>query len=287
MCVVVRNDPASVTSKLYYTSGCASEKCIADLKVSSEAMTVVDPYILGSTKTITFEYTVSNLQELAYLPQMRITKSYPLQFAKIPPNCQTHDESLLCDITRPNLAAGSSKAIQIVFDATNLDHSEVRISAEVFSSSEEANSNDNMVTDVVRVAEFSEIESTGTSSPSLVPLDLMGDTVNITHSINIRNEGPSTVKLMTIIVDIPTFHEADFDIPRQLIKVNRITAKATYDERDLKLTWTQNETILIQNPTEQVLPAVADELDALKYDNYKMGLPGFDLQDHNQIRKFV
>lgn len=266
-------------------SGCASEKCVADLKVTSEALTVVDPYIMGSTKTISYQYTVENLNELAYLPQMRITKSSQLQYAKIPPNCQSREESLLCDVTRPYLAKDDSKSLVITFDTSNMDGSEVRISAEVFSSSDESNKNDNMVTDVISVGEFSEIESTGLASPSLVPLDSMGDSVNITHSITLRNEGPSTIKLMTVIVDIPLFHEADYDIPRQLINFKQISAKAQYNNRDLSLSWTQNDTILIQNPTEQVLPVIAEELDAIKYDNFKLGFPDFEPQDQQQVRK--
>lgn len=282
MCV---SDPAFVTTKLFYMSGCAAEKCVADLKVTSEALTVVDPYIMGSTKTISYQYTVENLNELAYLPQMRITKSSQLQYAKIPPNCQSREESLLCDVTRPYLAKDDSKSLVITFDTSNMDGSEVRISAEVHSSSDELNKNDNMVTDVISVGEFSEIESTGLANPSLVSLDAMGDSVNITHSITLRNEGPSTIKLMTIIVDIPLFHEADYDIPRQLINFKNISAKAQYNNRDLSLSWTQNDTILIQNPTEQVLPVIAEELDAIRYDNFKLGFPDFEPQDQQQVRK--
>lgn len=266
-------------------SGCANEKCIADLRVTSVPQTVVDPYVLGSTRTITYEYTVENLNELAYLPQLRITKSTQLQFAKIPPNCQTNEESLLCDITRPYLSKENSKSITISFDTANMDGKEVRISAEVFSSSDELNPNDNMVTDVVTVTEFSEIETTGYALPALVSLDTFGDFVNITHTITLRNEGPSVVKSMTIIVDIPLMHEAEFDIPRQLIQFNKITAKASYNNRDLVHAWVQNDTILIQNPTE-VLPVIADELDAIKYDNFKMGFPDFEPQDQQQTRKY-
>lgn len=284
----VKSDPAFVTTKLFYMSGCASEKCVADLRVTSEALTVVDPYVLGSTRSISFQYTIENLNELAYLPQLTITKSSQLLFAKIPPNCQlSNEEMLLCDVTRPFLSKEHSKSIVITFDTSNMDGSEVRVSAQVFSSSEESNSNDNMVTDVISVTEFSEIESTGVASPNLVSLDSMGDTVNITHSITLRNEGPSTIKLMTIIVDIPLFHEADFDVPRQLINLKQVSAKAQYNNRDLTLTWTQNDTILIQNPTEQVLPVIAEELDAIKYDNYKMGFPDFEPQDQHQTRKLL
>lgn len=284
----VKSDPAFVTTKLFYMSGCASEKCVADLRVTSEALTVVDPYVLGSTRSISFQYTIENLNELAYLPQLTITKSSQLLFAKIPPNCQlSNEEMLLCDVTRPFLSKEHSKSIVITFDTSNMDGSEVRVSAQVFSSSEESNSNDNMVTDVISVTEFSEIESTGVASPNLVSLDSMGDTVNITHSITLRNEGPSTIKLMTIIVDVPLFHEADFDVPRQLINLKQVSAKAQYNNRDLTLTWTQNDTILIQNPTEQVLPVIAEELDAIKYDNYKMGFPDFEPQDQHQNRKLL
>lgn len=283
--MVIRNDAGTVSSRLFYTSGCAGEKCVADLKVSSEPLTVVDPYILGSTKVIAIEYTVTNLQELAYLPQMRVTKSAQLKFAKIPSNCHTKDESLLCDITRPNLAAGTSKSIQINFDTSSMDNSDVRISAEVFSSSEEANPNDNIVTNVVTVAEFSEIESSGVSSPRTVQLDMMGDTVNISHLINVRNDGPSTIKSLNIVLDIPTFHEADYEIARELIKVNKINARATYINNDLPLTWSQNDRILIQNPTERVMPAIPDELDALRFDNYKLGQPEMDLQDPQTLCK--
>ena len=282
-CVVVKNEQSFVTHKLVYMSGCASEKCVADLKVTSESLTVIDPYVMGSSKTLSFEYTVENLNELAYLPQMRITKSSQLMFAKIPPTCEVFEETLLCDVARPYLAKDSSKKVVISFDTSNMDGSEVRISAEVFSSSEELNVNNNMVTDVVSVTEFSEIESTGVASPSLIPVDSTGDFINITHSIALRNEGPSTIKLMTIVVDIPMVHEADYDIPHQLLQFSKISAKAQYNGRDLALTWTQNDTILIQNPTEQVMPMIPDELNAINYDNYKLGFPEFETPDQQQV----
>lgn len=282
-CVVVKNDQTFVTTKLVYMSGCASEKCVADLRVSSEALNVVKPYILGSSKTLSFQYTIENVNELAYLPKMRVTKSAQLKFAKIPPNCEAEEESLLCSVTRPYLAKDSPRYIVITFDTSNMDGSELRISAEVFSSSDELNPNDNMVTDVVEVAEFSEIESTGTSTPLIVSLDSAGDSVNITHSITLRNEGPSTVRSMTVIVDIPMFHEAGHELPRQLIKFNQIVAKAQYNNVDLPLSWTQNDTILIQNPTEQI----PDELNAIKYDSSKMGLLDVEPQDSQQMRKFI
>lgn len=268
-------------------SGCQTEKCVADLRVTSEALTVVDPYIMGSTKTISFKYTIENHRELAYLPQMRITKTSQLQFAKIPPNCQTEEESLVCDITRPFLSKENPRAITITFDTSNMDGSELRISAEVYSSSEEWNPADNIATDLVNVAEFSEIESTGIANPSLVSLDVTGDSVNITHTITLRNQGPSTIKLMTIILDIPMFHDAIYEIPRQLIKFNQIIAKAQYNNRDLSMSWVQNDTILIQNPTEQAVPVIADELDAIRYDNYKMGFPDFEPQDPQQQRELI
>lgn len=282
-CVAVSpNDPTFVTTKLVYMSGCASEKCVADLRVTSEPLTVISPYIMGSTRIISFQYTVENLNELAYLPQMRITKSSQLQFAKIPPNCQAQAETLLCDVLRPYLAKGDTRSIVITFDTSNMDGSSVQVAAQVMSSSDELHSNDNIVTDVITVTEFSELESTGTATPSLVSLDTAGETVSITHSIALRNEGPSTIQRLKINVDIPMFHDADYEIPSQLIEFSKVTARARYNNRDLTTSWIQNDTILIQNPTEQVFPAIADELDAIKYDNYKLGFPDFEQQPDQQ-----
>lgn len=270
-------------------SGCAlEEKCVADLRVTSSVLgAVIDPYILGSARTITFQYDIVNNNELAYLPQIRITKSSQLQFAKIPSNCQTEDETMLCDITRPYLSKADPKAMAISFDMSNVDGSvsELRVSAEVFSSSEELNANDNSITDVIPIVEFSEIESTGSASPTLISLDTSGDKVNVTHTIAIRNDGPSIVKFMTILVDVPLIYAGEFEIPRTLIDFHKISAKAQYNNRDLSVTWIQNDTVLIQNPTEALPPVIADEMDALKYDNYKLGFPEFEIPDQQQQGK--
>lgn len=286
-CVAINpTDPTFVITKLIHMSGCAlEEKCLCDLRVTSTVLgTVIDPYILGSDRLITFQYDIVNNNELAYLPQIRITKSSQLQFAKVPSNCQTEEETMLCDITRPYLAKGDPKAVVISFDTANVDGSvgELRVSAEVFSSSEESNVNDNSITDVIPIVEFSEIESTGNAAPSLISLDTSGDKVNVTHTISIRNDGPSIVKLMTVVVDVPLVYAGEFVIPRALINFHRITAKAHYNNRDLSVAWTQNDTILIQNPTESLPPVIADELDALKYDNYKLGFPEFEIPDQQQ-----
>lgn len=248
--------------------------------MTSEAETNINPYVMGSSRIISMGYTVHNFGELAYLPQMRITKSRQLQFAKIPPNCQVEEESLLCEITRPFLSKEYPIITIIAFDTTNMDGSDVRISAEVFSSSDEVNPTDNIVVDVITVTEHSELESTGTSTPNLVSLDTAGETVNITHTIALRNDGPSTVSRLKIAIDLPMFHEAEFELTRQLIQFNRVVAKAKYNNRDISTYWKRNDTILIQNPTEQSFPPViADQMDAIKYDNYKLGLPdGMEIQ---------
>lgn len=267
-----------MTTKLIYRTGCVSDRCVADLRVKSQVSgATINPYVLGSTKTLSIHYTIENAGESAYLPQIRITKSPLLSFNRIPPRCLLEQGTLLCDISKTQIPNGASEELIITLDTTKLDHHEMIISAEAFSAGDEKTPQDNVDTIVIPLAEYSEVETTGSASPTEISTDESGEKVNITHKFEIRNEGPSLIRNAQVHVDIPLKYVDATGRVYTLIDFNRIIVNSRYNERSLAITWTQNDTILIQNPTESTFPVIADEMDALKYDNNRMGLD-FDMQ---------
>lgn len=109
-------------------------------------------------------YNVSNSGETAYLPQINITSSNRMPFAKIPSNCKLNNQdlTLLCDLNHGQpMAKGSKDTITVTYDTSSISGQSMTLMAKVFSTGKELNALDNVATDVVSLAEFTEIVAVG------------------------------------------------------------------------------------------------------------------------------
>lgn len=182
-CVAVNPvDPKFVKNKVVFSTGCKSEKCIADLSLTGELLQQSLPYILGSSRTLSLEYKIQNYGETAYLAQIRVEIPNNVIFSKIPSSCIMQKNDLLCDINNGSpLFNGNSATLKVTMDTTKLDGDKLMIKAQVFSTGEELNNNDNFVETIIPLAEFSDIEISGKSSKTLLSLAEGLRNENITH----------------------------------------------------------------------------------------------------------
>lgn len=83
---------------------------------------------------------------------------------------------------------------------------EMPIRAQVTSSGDEHNEADNVQLLAVALRAYSTVEVTGRSSMEFVSLESAGDlgvVVNVTHSAEVRNVGPSAFGAAVLIVRVP------------------------------------------------------------------------------------
>lgn len=96
-CVATNPEDSKVTrNNVVFITGCASTTCLADLVVVSKLVDFVEPYILGSSRSLSLEYNVENKGEAAYLTKISIKISKMASFMKIPSSCELNENELLC-----------------------------------------------------------------------------------------------------------------------------------------------------------------------------------------------
>lgn len=125
-------------------------------------------YILGSSSSISIEYTIENARETAYLAQILVTLPESIvSFMKTPSNCHLVDEStstnrMLCDVNNRTPLSNSDRGTQVIsIDMTNVDGTNLVIKAEVFSTGDEFNDLDNKLEINIPLVEFSDVEVLG------------------------------------------------------------------------------------------------------------------------------
>lgn len=119
---------------------------------------------MGSSRVLAVTYSIANEGETAYLPQINISSSNRMPFAKIPPNCQENHEAkvLLCNLNHGQpMVKGASDELSVVYDVSGISGSVMVLTAEVFSTGIELTSQDNVVKDVITLKEFTDIEIMG------------------------------------------------------------------------------------------------------------------------------
>lgn len=87
-----------------------------------------------------------------------------MPFAKIPSNCKhiSQDSSLLCDLNHGrSLASGRSDTITLIYDTSSVSGKKMVLMAKVFSTGRESADSDNIVSDVVTLVEFTNVEVVG------------------------------------------------------------------------------------------------------------------------------
>ncbi|XP_055623803.1 integrin alpha-PS3-like [Toxorhynchites rutilus septentrionalis] len=255
----VMTDPTasnSIREKISFKTGCAGETCIAALKLRATWLDLTSPYVIGSTRTASLQYEVVNSGENAFLPQLNITLPSLLSLAKLPPQCKLTNLNdglnLLCDLNNGlPLKTNADTKMALVMDMTKLEGKSFSINADVFSTSDEKDKEDNSLEMTVDLQEFSEIEVVGKASVSEVNLEEQSGKINVTYQIQVMNNGPSSLRDLTFKLKVPLvyYKPSSADILK-IINFNDIRFDGYYNYKHLDFTWTQNNVILLPNPKE-------------------------------------
>ncbi|KAH8407473.1 hypothetical protein KR222_001829 [Zaprionus bogoriensis] len=251
-CVAVDPEDDKVyTEKIIFSTGCATEVCVADLQLI--AKDVSSSYILGSAKTLKLNYEVINHGETAYLPQLNVTSSNRLNFAQIPGNCKIIEAVMLCDLNhgRP-LANGDSDSVTISFDVSTLTGSALTITAEVFSTGQEKNPSTNKLNSLITLKEYTEIDASGGQTSPQIDLEHYSKSAVIINNYEVKSNGPSTVDALEIVFHIPVAYKVSGSsalIP--IINVANMSMQATYDSQLVSIELLDpNNTQIVMNTQE-------------------------------------
>ncbi|XP_055844968.1 integrin alpha-PS3 [Episyrphus balteatus] len=242
-------EPKVNVEKIIFSTGCKTDICTADLKITSSGLS--STYILGSSKTISVTYEVTNSGETAYLPQINITSSNKMPFNKIPASCDLHDDVLLCDLNRGQPMLNGKQSITIIYDATQIEGTSMTLTAAVFSTGKEQNPSDNVVRDYITLREFTEIEATGKPYTTHINLEKVFNSAEIINNYDIKSSGPSKIQELEIAFEIPIAHKFyGSSQPVPVVDVNNITIQGVYNSQLLYVDLYQDKTLLLVNPTE-------------------------------------
>ncbi|XP_073849058.1 integrin alpha-PS3-like isoform X2 [Musca autumnalis] len=246
-------EPKTSTEKIIFSTGCATDVCVADLQMTAR---LDRTFVLGSSRTFTVSYDVINKGETAYLPQINITSSNRMLFAKIPSNCQhnSQDSMLLCDLNQGQpMAKGKSDTITVIYDTSNISGEKMVLMAKVFSTGKEYTPGDNIASDVITLTEFTEISAVGVPKTEPVNLEEVFNSAEIINFYEIKSNGPSTVSSMQLVFDIPvayTIPGTTKTIP--IVDMNNITMQAMYDSQIKDVSFYQNNTQILMNAVEKM-----------------------------------
>lgn len=199
---------------------------------------------------------MENSGENAFLPQLNVTLPSMLSMAKLPSYCKQNNLNegfnLLCDLNNGlPLRTDASTKMTLVLDVTKIEGTTFSIEAEVFSTSEETNHDDNALFTTVELQEFSEIEVVGKASVTELNLETQTGKVNVTYQIQVMNNGPSSLRDLTFTLKVPLkyYKPSSTDI-LNIINFNDIQTTGYYNYKHLDFTWTQNNVILVPNVKE-------------------------------------
>ncbi|XP_017835481.2 LOW QUALITY PROTEIN: integrin alpha-PS3-like [Drosophila busckii] len=244
-------DPKVYSEKIIFSTGCATDICIADLQLSGKDMS--PSYILGSSKTLRMTYEVTNQGETAYLPQLNVTSSSRLNFAQTPGTCNVFEAVMVCDLNRGRpLMKGDKDSVTISFDVSALTGSALTINAEVFSTGQERNPLDNKLISLIALQQYTEIDASGGQTNGAIDLEHYKNSAEIINNYEIKSNGPSTVDALELVFHIPVAYKiAGSTAIIPIINVSNLTMQATYDAQLVAIELLdQNNTQLILNPIE-------------------------------------
>lgn len=107
----------------------------------------------------------------------------------------------------------------------------------------------------------------------------------ITHTFEIRNNGPSNIKSLDVLISVPMSFINPWTVEREkLIDFTGISLKSVYNNQPLTVEWTQDNVILISDAvettttTQQSLLA-EDSYNGMQFDPSNLG-PEFDLNSN-------
>lgn len=165
-CVVIDpRDSKAVSTQITFSTGCSGDRCVSDLALVGTLTNVRQPYVLGSSKTITIQYEITNAAESAYLTQLKISiPTNVTQYSKVPSLCRQENSNrdMVCDISAGKPVAKNEKVtLEITLEAGKLDGESFKVFAAVSSAGDEQKPEDNEYVNEIRLAEFSDVELIG------------------------------------------------------------------------------------------------------------------------------
>lgn len=97
------------------------------------------------------------------MPQLRVNISEPLSYMKIPSSCTLENKELKCFFQNSLMANGDEQSMKVYLDTTKLNgyNDRVYITAEVTSSGDESDPDDNFKENILEIYERTEIEISG------------------------------------------------------------------------------------------------------------------------------
>ncbi|XP_017061762.1 integrin alpha-PS3-like [Drosophila ficusphila] len=249
--VVDPTEPKVSVEKITFCTGCATDVCIADLKLKS--LDASPTLTLGSLDILRMNYDIKNIGENAYEPQFNVTSSPRLPFAQIPGNCHVVEEILVCDLNhgRP-LAQNESNFITISFDVSQLSGESLIIEAQVLSALEEKNPKDNKQTNVISLREFTEIDATGGQTNGQTVLKNYPYSAEIVNHYEIKSHGPSTIENLKLSFYIPVAFKANSMAVVPIVNVSSLKIRASYNATLSSIDlYDQNNTLINKYQTEK------------------------------------
>lgn len=121
-------------------------------------------FILGSAKSLTLKYQISNSKEPAYLTVLTISLNGTthVDFAIVPPNCKQTDLDLVCQLNNGNsIYQGELIEFTVSIDMKHAIGKNLTINAEISSSGSEVDDTDNFNIHYIQLVEQNEIEISG------------------------------------------------------------------------------------------------------------------------------
>uniref|UniRef100_W8BH52 Integrin alpha-PS3 n=1 Tax=Ceratitis capitata TaxID=7213 RepID=W8BH52_CERCA len=264
-------EPKVYSEKIIFNTGCSSDICVADLEIKSH--NVDHTYILGSSRTLSITYDITNHGETAYLPQLSINSSNGMPFAKIPGHCRTKDtDSLECDLNSKDvlMAKGATTQFTVTFDVQGISGKAMIVTARVFSTGKEANEANNVAVDVITLGEFTEIDIVGIPKTKHINLEEVSNKSEIINNYEIKSLGPSNIGQMDVIFYIPVAYKVPGTTNTiQIIEKDRINMQAVYDTQRTDIHFYENDKQLIMNALEVATSAHSEKSTSKSFQTYK------------------
>ncbi|EDW47968.1 GM21601 [Drosophila sechellia] len=204
--VVDPAEPKFFTEYITFNTGCDTDVCVADLKIS--CINASSTLVLGIEPVLRLTYNIANNGEFAYHPTFNVTSSAGLSFAQVPGNCKVTDAVMVCDLNHgQRMAKGDNDSLTISFDVRQLSGRSLEIQAEVFSARNESNPENNKLTKVLSLLEKADIYVSGVQANDQVILKGSPYTAEVVNYYEIKNHGPSTLENLNVTLYIPVAYK--------------------------------------------------------------------------------
>ncbi|XP_021931323.1 integrin alpha-PS3-like isoform X2 [Zootermopsis nevadensis] len=223
--------PSSVISALPYATGCRSNiTCKPDLKITANFInhfgwSLPTPLIFGSQPSVTMRVSVENNMEPAFLAYAQISLPFPCSLVRVPNSCETLNDKttpestnqLKCLMGNP-LAEGKKNTMDLEVDIQKVESGTDMIvfSLMATSAGTEMNPSDNFKNLSLQLTTLTDIGLTGYADRDGIVYAKQNKTndtqTEFLHVYEFKNFGPSPLKKVELVFEIPLSHAAAKDL---------------------------------------------------------------------------